>query len=134
MFILTLSHPPSWPAFLQPLALMISARLWLRHKTSKRGLISKPSSRICQENEVKHSKWNQVTLPLMKWIIVIYKQNWLDVSEGIWLRDALLKKCHDGPFADHGGAKCTRTFFKKSYYWHNLEDNVEEYVKTCLIC
>jgi hypothetical protein len=34
----------------------------------------------------------------------------------------------------HGDAKRTATFFKKSYYWPNLKDNAEEYVKTCLIC
>jgi hypothetical protein len=46
----------------------------------------------------------------------------------------LLKECHDGPFAGHGGAKRTTTFLKKSYYWPNLKDDVEEYVKTSLTC
>jgi hypothetical protein len=62
-----------------------------------------------------------------------YKQNRLYVPEGK-MRDTLLKECHDGPLAGHGGAKCTTTFLKKSYYWPNLKDCVEEYVKTCLIC
>ncbi len=44
----------------------------------------------------------------------------------------LLKECHDGPLMGHGGAKCTITFFKKYYYWLNLKDDVEEYVKICL--
>jgi hypothetical protein len=44
----------------------------------------------------------------------------------------LLKECHDGPLVGHGGAKHTITFFKKSYYWPNLKDNAEEYVKICL--
>ncbi len=44
----------------------------------------------------------------------------------------LLKECHDGPFAGHGGVKCTITFLKKSYYWFNLKDDAEKYVKTCL--
>jgi hypothetical protein len=46
----------------------------------------------------------------------------------------LLKECHDSPLAGHGGAKRTTTFFKKSYYWPNLKDNAEKYVKTCLTC
>jgi hypothetical protein len=50
------------------------------------------------------------------------------------MRDTILKECHDGPLAAHGGAKRTITFLKKSYYWPNLKDNVEEYVKTCLTC
>ncbi len=61
-----------------------------------------------------------------------YKQNRLYVLEGR-LRDVLLKECHDGPLVGHGGAKCT-TFFEKSYYWLNLKDDLEEYVKTCLTC
>jgi hypothetical protein len=46
----------------------------------------------------------------------------------------LLKECHDGPFTGHVGAKRTITFFKKTYYWPNFKDNMEEYVKTYLIC
>jgi len=62
-----------------------------------------------------------------------YKQNRLYVSEGK-MRDTFLKECHDGPLAGHGGAKRTTTFLKKSYYWPNLKDCAEEYVKTCLTC
>jgi hypothetical protein len=62
-----------------------------------------------------------------------YKQNRLYVSEGK-MRDTILKECHDGPLVDHGGAKRTTTVLKKSYYWPNLKDSVEEYVKTCLTC
>jgi hypothetical protein len=50
------------------------------------------------------------------------------------MRDTILKKCHDGPLAGHGGAKRTTTFLKKSYYSPNLKDSVEEYVKICLTC
>ncbi len=62
-----------------------------------------------------------------------YKQNRLYVLEGK-LRDIVLKKCHDGPFAGHGGATHNTTFLKKSYYWPNLKENVKEYVKNCLTC
>jgi hypothetical protein len=62
-----------------------------------------------------------------------YKQNQLYVPKGR-LRDVLLKECHDGPLAGHGGAKRTTTFLKKSYYWPNLKEDAEEYMKTCLIC
>jgi hypothetical protein len=62
-----------------------------------------------------------------------YKQNRLYVLEGK-MRDVILKECHDGPLAGHGGAKRTTTFLKKSYYWPNLKDSAEEYVKTCLTC
>jgi len=46
----------------------------------------------------------------------------------------LLKECHDGPLAGHGGAKRTTTFLKKSYCWPNLKDDAKEYVKTYLTC
>jgi hypothetical protein len=62
-----------------------------------------------------------------------YKQNRLYVPEGK-MRDIILKECHDGPLVGHGGAKRTITFLKKSYYWPNLKDSVEEYAKTCLTC
>jgi len=62
-----------------------------------------------------------------------YKQKRLYVSEGR-VRELLLKECHDGLLTGHGGAKCTITFFKKSYYWPNLKDDAKEYVKTCLTC
>ncbi len=62
-----------------------------------------------------------------------YKQNRLYVPEGR-LREVLLKECHDGPLASHGGVKRTIIFFKKSYYWPNLKDDAEEYVMTCLTC
>jgi hypothetical protein len=62
-----------------------------------------------------------------------YKQNRLYVPEGK-MKDIILKECHDGPLVGHGGAKRTTTFFKKSYYWPNLKDSVEEYVKTFLTC
>jgi len=62
-----------------------------------------------------------------------YKQKRLYVPEGR-VRESLLKECHDGPLAGHGGAKRTTTFLKKTYYWPNLKDNAEEYVKTYLIC
>ncbi len=50
------------------------------------------------------------------------------------MRDTLLKECHDGLLAGHGGAKRTTTFLKKSYYWPNLKECVDEYVKICLTC
>jgi hypothetical protein len=44
-----------------------------------------------------------------------YKQNRLYVPEGK-IRDTILKECHDGPLAGHGGAKRTTTFlFRFSY-------------------
>jgi len=57
-----------------------------------------------------------------------YKQKRLYVPEGR-LKELLLKECHDGLLAGHGGAKRTTTFLKRVYYWPNLKDDAEEYVK-----
>jgi hypothetical protein len=54
-----------------------------------------------------------------------YKQNWLYVPEGR-LKEVLLKECHDGPLASHGGAKHTTKFLNKSYYWPNLKYDAKE--------
>ncbi len=43
----------------------------------------------------------------------------------------LLKECHDGSLAGHGGEERNTTFLKRSYYWPNLKDDAKEYVKTC---
>jgi len=69
---------------------------------------------------------------LRNWLLC-YKQNQFYVPKGR-LRDVLLRECHDGPLASHGGAKRTTTFLKKSYYWPNLKEDAEEYVKTYLTC
>ena len=46
------------------------------------------------------------------------------------LRLALLKECHDGPVAGHRGMKPTLVELVKNYYWPNLRDDVEQYVKS----
>jgi len=65
--------------------------------------------------------------------LLCYKQKRLYVPERR-VKELLLKECHDGPLASHGGAKHTTTFLKKPYYWPNLKDDAKEYVKTCLTC
>jgi hypothetical protein len=62
-----------------------------------------------------------------------YKQNRLYVPEGK-MRDVILKECHNGLLTGHDGAKRTTIILKKPYYWPNLKDSGEEYVKTCLTC
>ena len=50
------------------------------------------------------------------------------------LRLALLKECHDGPVAGHCSVKPTLAELVKNYYWPNLRDDVEQYVKSCVTC
>ena len=50
------------------------------------------------------------------------------------LRLALLKECHDGSMAGHRGVKPPLAELVKIYYWPNLRDDVEQYVKSCVTC
>ena len=43
---------------------------------------------------------------------------------------ALLKECHNGPVAGHRGVKPTLAELVKNYYWLNLRDEVEQYIKS----
>ncbi|KAF2297783.1 hypothetical protein GH714_002805 [Hevea brasiliensis] len=50
------------------------------------------------------------------------------------LRKLLLQECHDTLWAGHLGWQRTLALLKQGYYWHQLEDDVREYTKTCLVC
>ena len=65
--------------------------------------------------------------------VVWFKQKRMLVSKGK-VRLALLKECHDGPVAGHRGVKPTLAELVKNYYWPNLWDDVEQYVKSCVNC
>ncbi len=50
------------------------------------------------------------------------------------LRKNLIKECHDTMWAGHPGQKRTRALLESAYYWPRMRDDVEAYVKTCLVC
>ena len=50
------------------------------------------------------------------------------------LRKEVLKECHDSKWAGHPGIHRTLALVEDSYYWPHLRDDVEAYVKTCLVC
>ncbi|CAN6455079.1 unnamed protein product [Victoria cruziana] len=50
------------------------------------------------------------------------------------LRRELLKECHDTLWAGHPGQERTLALLERGYYWPQMRDDVEAYVKTCLIC
>ncbi len=84
---------------------------------------------FCQGNKAKHPKWSQVPLPFEKWIIVVQAKRTLCARK----KDAR-HTFERMSLVGHGGAKRTTTFLKKSYYWPNLKDDAEEYMKICLTC
>ncbi|KAI5681851.1 hypothetical protein M9H77_03079 [Catharanthus roseus] len=50
------------------------------------------------------------------------------------LQRELIKECHDSKWAGHLGMKRTLALLKITYYWPQMQDEVESYVRTCLIC
>ena len=50
------------------------------------------------------------------------------------LRRELLKECHDSQWAGHPGVHRTLALIEENYYWPHMRDDVEAYVKTCLVC
>ncbi|GKV19476.1 hypothetical protein SLEP1_g29735 [Rubroshorea leprosula] len=50
------------------------------------------------------------------------------------LRRELMKECHDSRWAGHLGIKRTMALVEELYYWPRMRDDVEAYVRTCLVC
>ncbi|XP_028107290.1 uncharacterized protein LOC114306273 [Camellia sinensis] len=50
------------------------------------------------------------------------------------LRKTFLRECHDTLWAGHPGWERTLALVKQGYYWPQMRDDVEEYVRTCLTC
>nr|GEU73013.1 zinc finger, CCHC-type [Tanacetum cinerariifolium] len=50
------------------------------------------------------------------------------------LRREILKECHDLKWAGHPRITRTLALVEGSYYWPRMRDNVETFVRACLIC
>nr|GEW18465.1 hypothetical protein CTI12_AA187700 [Tanacetum cinerariifolium] len=50
------------------------------------------------------------------------------------LRRAIFKECHDSKWAGHPGITKTLTLVEGTYYWPRMRDDVETFMRTCLIC
>ena len=50
------------------------------------------------------------------------------------IRRNLIKECHDTKWAGHPGQRHTRALLESAYYWPQIQDEVEAYVRTCLVC
>lgn len=50
------------------------------------------------------------------------------------LRKNLIKECHDTKWAGHPGQRRTRALLESAYYWPKMRDEVEQFVRTCLVC
>lgn len=50
------------------------------------------------------------------------------------LRKELIRECHDTRWAGHPGQRRTLSLLEAAYYWPHIQDDVETYVRTCLVC
>ncbi|KAH9723181.1 Endonuclease [Citrus sinensis] len=50
------------------------------------------------------------------------------------LRKEVIKECHDSKWAGHPGIERTTALVQASYFWPHMKDDIEAYVRTCLVC
>ena len=50
------------------------------------------------------------------------------------LRKELLKETHDAKWTGHPGEERTMALLSRSYYWPRMGEDVQAYVKSCLVC
>ncbi|TXG69042.1 hypothetical protein EZV62_003977 [Acer yangbiense] len=50
------------------------------------------------------------------------------------LRKEIIKECHDSKWAGHPGMTRTLALLQNSYYWPQMRDDVDAYVRTYLVC
>ncbi|KAL0433188.1 UNVERIFIED_CONTAM: hypothetical protein Slati_2653100 [Sesamum latifolium] len=62
------------------------------------------------------------------------KENRLYVPKGGDLRKSLISECHDTFWVGHQGEKRTYALVQRAYYWTQMQDDVETYVRIWLIC
>ncbi|KAL0386154.1 UNVERIFIED_CONTAM: hypothetical protein Sradi_3009700 [Sesamum radiatum] len=61
------------------------------------------------------------------------KGGWAFVPTGP-LRRRLLRETHDPEWAGHPGIERMLALLGRRYYWPRMEEDVEAYVRTCLVC
>jgi hypothetical protein len=50
------------------------------------------------------------------------------------VKHEVIQACHDLPYSGHRGAVATKDLVARDFYWHGLDKDVHQYVKTCMIC
>ncbi|KAI5316908.1 hypothetical protein L3X38_036615 [Prunus dulcis] len=50
------------------------------------------------------------------------------------LRRELLKKCHDAKWEGHPGTHRTLALMSEAYYWPQMREDVDSFMRTCLVC
>ena len=64
-------------------------------------------------------------------LLVTKGRRWYVPAGG--LRKDLLRETHDSKWASHPGEDMTLVLLARSYYWPKMGEDVQEYVKSCLV-
>jgi hypothetical protein len=65
---------------------------------------------------------------------IIRFKNRLFVPPTQAIRDELLRRHHDDPYAGHFGTARTAELLRRKYHWQSMDSDVAEYVRSCDIC
>ena len=63
-----------------------------------------------------------------------FKDHWIVVPPEIELRRKIMRRYHDNPTAGHPGRDETTQATKREYWWPNMNQWIENYVKGCAPC
>ncbi|KAH9670463.1 Endonuclease [Citrus sinensis] len=66
--------------------------------------------------------------------ILLIKGDRLFVPRWGNLRKEVIKECHDSKWAGHPRIERTTALVQASYFWPHMRDDIESYVRTCLVC
>ena len=65
--------------------------------------------------------------------LLMWKKRWY-IPNNIELKNMSLHDNHDSKIAGHFGTYKTLERLKHNYYWHKMEEDVKDYVRTCDTC
>ncbi|KAF7807946.1 Transposon Tf2-2 polyprotein [Senna tora] len=66
--------------------------------------------------------------------VLMTKGNRTYIPKWQGLRREIIKECHDSKWAGHPGVRRTLALVERAYYWPHMRDDIELYVRTCLVC
>lgn len=72
-----------------------------------------------------------------KWSLknnVLFYHDRLVIPDQQALRSEIISQAHDTPFSGHFGRERTQELVTRHYYWENMHQEIEQYVRTCDIC
>ena len=64
----------------------------------------------------------------------IYINDRLYVPQDKEQQEQTIATCHDGPLEGHPGIKKTQELVKRQFWWLQMNKDIAEYVKGCILC